>query len=83
MKSNPTLVLLAGACCCLTAASGAELKKASSEENHLAMKGAASPYFVYIGTYTGPKSKGIYACRMNPSDGGWSAPELAAEIIKQ
>ena len=80
MKSNPTLVLLAGACCCLTAASGAELKKASSEENHLAMKGAASPYFVYIGTYTGPKSKGIYACRMNPSDGGWSAPELAAEI---
>ena len=29
---------------------------------------AAQPeYFVYIGTYTGPKSQGIYAWRFDPA----------------
>ena len=35
-------------------------------------------YLVYFGTYTGPKSKGIYVSRMN-DDGKLSPPELAAE----
>src|ERR1051325_1747524 len=35
-------------------------------------------YLVYIGTYTGAKSKGIYVTRMG-DDGKLSAPELAAE----
>jgi 6-phosphogluconolactonase len=33
---------------------------------------------VYIGTYTGPKSQGIYTAEFNPSTGKLSAPELAA-----
>jgi 6-phosphogluconolactonase len=36
-------------------------------------------YFVYFGTYTGAKSKGIYVSRMN-DEGKLSAPELAAEM---
>ncbi len=34
---------------------------------------------VYIGSYTGPKSKGIYTFRLNGTTGEVSAPELAAE----
>ena len=36
---------------------------------------------VYIGTYTGPKSQGIYVCRLDPATGSLSKPELAAEMI--
>jgi 6-phosphogluconolactonase len=39
---------------------------------------ARADYFVYFGTYTGAKSKGIYVSRMN-DEGKLSAPELAAE----
>ena len=34
---------------------------------------------VYIGTYTGPKSKGIYVSRLDIANGKLTAPELAAE----
>ena len=34
---------------------------------------------VYIGTYTGAKSKGIYVSRFDAATGGLTAPELAAE----
>jgi 6-phosphogluconolactonase len=34
---------------------------------------------VYIGTYTGPKSKGIYVCRLNLNSGRMTSPELAAD----
>jgi len=36
---------------------------------------------VYIGTYTGKKSQGIYVCRLDPATGSMTAPELAGEII--
>jgi 6-phosphogluconolactonase len=36
-------------------------------------------YFVYFGTYTGAKSKGIYVSKMS-DDGKLSPPELAAEM---
>ncbi len=36
-------------------------------------------YLVYIGTYTGPKSKGIYASRFDVKTGALTAPELAAQ----
>lgn len=36
---------------------------------------------VYIGTYTGPKSQGIYVSRLDPATGSLSKPELAAEMI--
>jgi 6-phosphogluconolactonase len=35
--------------------------------------------FVYIGTYTGPKSQGIYVSRFDEATGRLSGPELAAE----
>lgn len=35
---------------------------------------------VYFGTYTGPKSKGIYVSRLDLASGKLSAPTLAAEI---
>src|SRR5260221_9802007 len=35
---------------------------------------------IYIGTYTGPKSKGIYMTRLDPVTGSLSAPEVAAEL---
>src|SRR5262245_42935012 len=34
---------------------------------------------VYFGTYTGPKSKGIYLSRLDPASGKLSPPVLAAE----
>src|SRR5262249_24992962 len=37
------------------------------------------PMLVYVGTYTGPKSKGIYLLRLDPATGSLSAPTLAAE----
>ncbi len=36
---------------------------------------------VYIGTYTGEKSKGIYVSRLDPKTGSMSKPELAAEMV--
>ena len=39
-------------------------------------------YFVYAGTYTGPKSKGIYVARFNGKTGELSPFELAAETVK-
>ena len=41
----------------------------------------ASSYFVYVGTYTGPKSKGIYGYRFDPSTGKLTATGVAAEIV--
>ena len=35
-------------------------------------------YRIYIGTYTHGGSKGIYTCRFDTADGGFTAPELAA-----
>jgi 6-phosphogluconolactonase len=39
----------------------------------------AGEHFVYFGTYTGAKSKGIYVSRFDPNTGKLSEPELAAE----
>ena len=36
---------------------------------------------VYVGTYTGPKSQGIYVSRLNPATGALSKPKLAAEMV--
>lgn len=36
-------------------------------------------YLVYVGTYTGPKSKGIYSFKMDPQTGKTTEPVLAGE----
>jgi 6-phosphogluconolactonase len=42
----------------------------------------AADYLTYFGTYTGPKSKGIYVSRFDSATGKLSAPELAADIAQ-
>lgn len=39
----------------------------------------AKPMLAYIGTYTGPKSKGIYVAQFNSESGKLTTPELVAE----
>ena len=39
------------------------------------------PTLVFIGTYTGEKSEGIYVSRLDPKSGSMSVPELAAKMI--
>ena len=40
---------------------------------------SSSGVLVYVGTYTGPKSKGIYVSRLDPATGALTPPQLAAE----
>src|SRR6478672_2051828 len=40
---------------------------------------AQEKYRVYLGTYTGKESKGIYQCELNRKDGSLSAATLAGE----
>ncbi|MGD0694877.1 MAG: lactonase family protein [Terriglobia bacterium] len=40
---------------------------------------AHGEYIVYVGTYTGPKSQGIYAFRFNVGNGQATAPTLVAQ----
>jgi 6-phosphogluconolactonase len=39
-----------------------------------------TPLRLYIGTYTGPASKGIYVSQLNPATGALAKVELAAEV---
>jgi 6-phosphogluconolactonase len=41
---------------------------------------AADPLWVFVGTYTGKKSKGIYRLEFDPSTGKLGTPEVAAEV---
>src|SRR5689334_11294529 len=43
-------------------------------------KASVGPCLVYVGTYTGGKSRGIYVLRFDPATGKLSAPALAAEV---
>jgi 6-phosphogluconolactonase len=45
----------------------------------LAVAASAKEFFVYFGTYTGPKSKGIYVSRLDLETGKLSPLQLAAE----
>ncbi len=42
--------------------------------------GWAADYWVFIGTYTGPRSQGIYRATFNSGTGSLSSPVLAAEL---
>jgi 6-phosphogluconolactonase len=43
---------------------------------------SAAEYFVYFGTYTGPKSKGVYVSRFDSATGKLTDPELAGEVAQ-
>lgn len=47
-------------------------------EKHPPEKGS---YLVYVGTYTGPTSKGIYTFRFDPRTGRATSPQVAAETV--
>ena len=54
--------------------------------SHPRAEAAATPrngkeFLVYIGTYTGGKSKGIYVARFDSLSGKLGGPELAAETV--
>lgn len=44
-------------------------------------KPAKGSYLVYVGTYTGPASKGIYAFRFDPVNGKSTSVDLVAETV--
>src|SRR3982751_602054 len=43
---------------------------------------AGKQYWVYIGTYTGPQSKGIYAAKFDADTGKLETPVLAGELTR-
>ena len=45
-----------------------------------AILAAADPMWVFVGTYTNKKSKGIYRAEFDPATGKLGTPELAAEV---
>jgi 6-phosphogluconolactonase len=58
--------------CCVAAVLG---------EAPAAREASGDKLWVYVGTYTGPKSKGIYRLEMDPATGKLSAPSLAGEVV--
>lgn len=68
----------------LVIAATAALALASSALTSRAQAGAQPPTgsttIVYFGTYTGPKSSGIYMSRFDPATGALTPPQLAGEV---
>ena len=71
LPSDPLLRLLSPSLVCGLLCLPVALRKASAA--------AEAPMLVYIGTYSGAKSKGIYVSRFDGATGRLSPPELAAE----
>ncbi len=46
----------------------------------LAARPAEAPLWVFVGTYTGGESQGIYRLELDPATGALSEPQLAAEM---
>jgi 6-phosphogluconolactonase len=61
----------------LTAPQCLRAESPGSSMKHLSAK---DQYFVYVGTYTGPNSKGIYAYRFDAKTGQFSPMGVAAEV---
>ena len=61
--------------------SGVVIMSASTNRSFGGDAANAREFLVYVGTYTGPKtkSKGIYVCRFDATTGKLTAPDLAAE----
>jgi 6-phosphogluconolactonase len=70
--SNVWMVLLGF----FTASAGVP-RAMAAPANHMT---TASSYFVYVGTYTGPTSKGIYGFRFDPKTGQFTSTGLVAEL---
>jgi 6-phosphogluconolactonase len=66
--------------CCSCFALAIILSLATSSDAAEPAKSPSGACLVFIGTYTGPMSKGIYSCRLDLASGKCTAPELAAEV---
>src|SRR5688500_18490198 len=66
----PTVILRILACAALAATSSITM----SSRPVLSQAPEASPAFVYVGTYTGQKSKGIYLFKLQPGSGPAADP---------
>ncbi len=62
----------------ILAAVGIYAATAGAAKTHV---GAQRHYMVYVGTYTGPNSKGIYDYRFDTSSGKFTPVGVAAEIV--
>src|SRR4051812_39420771 len=71
--NKPRHLLVMGLALLVTAGLGLDL---AAQER----KGDPAAMIVYVGTYTGPKSKGIYMMKMDAATGTLSTPELAGEM---
>lgn len=76
---RPTRVLSLGSSCLLLGFLGACSTSSHRDAVTATVTEAARPQRVYIGTYTGPKSKGVQQIQLDPSTGALSAPELVGE----
>ena len=65
----------------ITVLAGISLASFGAAETHAAENSKSGSVLVYIGTYTGKKSQGIYVSRLDLKTGAMSAPELAGEMI--
>ena len=65
----------------ITLLAGLSLTSFGAGETRAAENAKPGSVLVYIGTYTGKKSQGIYVSHLNPATGAMSAPELAGEMI--
>ena len=70
-----TLLLVLSIAGCQTAGEARQSREASPRESSQ----PSGPIRVYVGTYTGKVSKGIYLMEMDPKTGSLSEPKLAAE----
>ena len=69
------ILLSGGAICRAEALFAAATAQASGPQ----AQGSLKAVRVYVGTYTGPKSKGIYMLRLDMATGALGAPEVAGE----
>lgn len=61
-------------------AGGVNAPGSSASVEQLARSSGPARLRVYVGTYTGPRSKGIYSILMDPADGRLEPEGLAAEV---
>jgi 6-phosphogluconolactonase len=75
LRAQPALVLLLGAAVLAGCSSG----RGGGGVSPAAASTTAARVPVYVGTYTGAGSRGIYRCELDPSSGELTPPVLVAE----
>ena len=77
-KHDPSGAIASRRSLCALALVACALGPIAAREQQAARR-AGSDVLVYLGTYTGKESKGIYVSRLDMTTGALSPPQLAAE----